>query len=199
LTLDHLRIARCMLTFGGPPTVRDRCHHSAKDPWAFGDRDDDALRENRGALQSGSSREAREVPARANAGSRGENAARTARTRKDGHVAVESAEFSPQWGEGLFRDACKSQKRLVGASGFEPETSCAQGRRRKSILLVRLALFYVMVHGFGPNLTVLGPKLDPSFFEQVGRRQAGAAQETQSAEILCLSQWAGKIRLWTYT
>jgi hypothetical protein len=29
--------------------------------------------------------------------------------------------------------------------------------------LVRLALFYVIVHGFGPNLAVVGPKLDPSF------------------------------------
>jgi len=66
------------------------------------------------------------------------------------------------------------QKVLVGASGFEPEASCAQGSCRKSILLVRLALFYVMVHGFGPNLAVVGPKLDPSFFfairQTVGRR-----------------------------
>ena len=54
-------------------------------------------------------------------------------------------------------------KDLVGASGFEPEASCAQGSCKKSILLVRLALFYVMVHGFGPNLAVVGPKLDPSF------------------------------------
>jgi hypothetical protein len=52
---------------------------------------------------------------------------------------------------------------LVGASGFEPEASCAQGSCKKSILLVRLALFCVMVHGFGPNLAVVGPKLDPSF------------------------------------
>ena len=63
---------------------------------------------------------------------------------------------------------------LVGASGFEPEASCAQGSRKKSILLVRLALFYVMVHGFGPNLAVVGPKLDLSFSFQLGRRQAGA-------------------------
>ena len=88
---------------------------------------------------------------------------------------------------------------MVGAWRFELQTSCAQGSCKKSILLVRLALFYVMVHGFGSNLAVVGPKLDPTFFEQVGRRQAGAAQATQSAEILCLSQWAGKIRLWTYT
>src|SRR5580692_2169839 len=52
---------------------------------------------------------------------------------------------------------------MVEASGFEPEASCAQGSCRKSILLVRLALFYVMVHGFGPNLAVVGPKLDPTF------------------------------------
>jgi len=63
---------------------------------------------------------------------------------------------------------------MVGASGFEPEASCAQGSCKKSILLVRLALFYVMVHGFGPNLAVFGPKLDPSFSLRSGRRQAGA-------------------------
>src|ERR1700692_5126281 len=65
-------------------------------------------------------------------------------------------------------------KGVGGASGFEPEASCAQGSCRKSILLVRLALFYVMVHGFGANLAVVGPKLDPSFSLQSGRRQAGA-------------------------
>ena len=51
-----------------------------------------------------------------------------------------------------------------GPRGFELQTSCAQGSCRKSILLVRLALFYVMVHGFGPNLAAFGPKLDPSFW-----------------------------------
>jgi hypothetical protein len=65
-------------------------------------------------------------------------------------------------------------KKLVGASGFEPETSCAQGSCKKSILLVRLALFCVMVHGFGLILAVLGPKLDPSVSLRSGRRQAGA-------------------------
>jgi hypothetical protein len=49
-------------------------------------------------------------------------------------------------------------KGLVGAWRFELQTSCAQGSCEKSILLVRLALFYVMVHGFGPNLAVIGPK-----------------------------------------
>ncbi len=52
---------------------------------------------------------------------------------------------------------------LVGAWRFELQTSCAQGSCKKSILLVRLALFYVMVHGFGPNLAIVGPKLVPSF------------------------------------
>ena len=59
---------------------------------------------------------------------------------------------------------------MVGARGFEPRASCAQGSCKKSILLVRLALFYVMVHGFGPNLAVLGPKLVPSFSLRSGRR-----------------------------
>jgi hypothetical protein len=54
------------------------------------------------------------------------------------------------------------EKILVGARGFEPRASCAQGSCKKSILLVRLALFYVMVHGFGPNWAVVGPKLDPT-------------------------------------
>jgi len=43
---------------------------------------------------------------------------------------------------------------MVGARGFELRASCAQGSCKKSILLVRLALFYVMVHGFGSNLAV---------------------------------------------
>jgi hypothetical protein len=55
-------------------------------------------------------------------------------------------------------------KRLVGAPGFEPGASCAQGSCKKSILMVRLALFYVMVHGFGLNSAVVGPKLDPTLF-----------------------------------
>jgi hypothetical protein len=69
-------------------------------------------------------------------------------------------------------EGTKVLKRLVGASGFEPETSCAQGSRKKSILLVRLALFYVIVHGFGPNLAVVGPKLDPILCDQADGRQA---------------------------
>jgi hypothetical protein len=61
---------------------------------------------------------------------------------------------------------------VVGAPGFEPGASCAQGSRKKSILLVRLALFGVMVHGFGPNLAVVGPKLDPSCGGQADSRHA---------------------------
>src|SRR5713101_685076 len=51
---------------------------------------------------------------------------------------------------------------MVGARGFEPRTSCAQGSCKKSILLVRLALFCVIVYGFGPNWAAFGPKLDPT-------------------------------------
>jgi hypothetical protein len=47
---------------------------------------------------------------------------------------------------------------VVGAPGFEPGTSCAQGNCKKSISLVRLVLFCVMVLGFGPNLSAFGPK-----------------------------------------
>jgi len=68
------------------------------------------------------------------------------------------------WVNSAFHNLKKIRKMiLVGASGFEPETSCAQGSRKKSILLARLALFCVMVLGFGPNSAAFGPKLDPSF------------------------------------
>ena len=50
---------------------------------------------------------------------------------------------------------------VVGAWRFELQTSCAQGNCKKSISLVRLALFCVVVPSFGPNLAVVGPKLDP--------------------------------------
>jgi len=59
---------------------------------------------------------------------------------------------------------------LVGAWRFELQTSCAQGSCKKSILLVRLALFYVMVHGFGPDLAAFGHKLDPSYGHAVFSR-----------------------------
>ena len=57
----------------------------------------------------------------------------------------------------------KSLETLVGVWRFELQTSCAQGRVRNTILLVRLALFCVTVHGFGPTLASFGPKLDSSF------------------------------------
>ena len=60
--------------------------------------------------------------------------------------------------------------KLVGAPGFEPGASCAQGGDRNAICLVCLALFCVTGHGFGPKLSVFGPKLDPSFWgEPVNR------------------------------
>ncbi len=51
---------------------------------------------------------------------------------------------------------------MVGAPGFEPGASCAQGSLRDAILLARLALYCVGLHGFGPSLLVYGPKLDPT-------------------------------------
>jgi hypothetical protein len=63
---------------------------------------------------------------------------------------------------------------VVGAPGFELGASCAQGNCKKSISLVRLALFCVMVPGFGPNLSAFGPKWTQVFFSQLGRRQVGA-------------------------
>lgn len=55
-------------------------------------------------------------------------------------------------------DEWKTKEYVVGAWRFELQTSCAQGSRKKSILLVRLAQFYVMAHGFGPKFAVVGPK-----------------------------------------
>jgi hypothetical protein len=37
------------------------------------------------------------------------------------------------------------------------QASCTQGRRKNAIGLARLALFYVIVDGFRPNLSVFGP------------------------------------------
>ena len=51
---------------------------------------------------------------------------------------------------------------LVDVAGLEPATPCLQSATTKSILLVRLALFCVLVPGFGPNLAAIGPKLDPN-------------------------------------
>ena len=50
---------------------------------------------------------------------------------------------------------------MVGASGFEPETSCAQGNSRNAKLLVRLAFSYVMHYGFAGYLPLFVPKLFP--------------------------------------
>jgi hypothetical protein len=71
-------------------------------------------------------------------------------------------------------------KDLVGASGFELEAFCAQGSCKKSILLVRLALFCVMVHGFGPNLAVVGPKFFFATRQTVGRRSQYSASSRRT-------------------
>jgi len=57
-----------------------------------------------------------------------------------------------------------SLRELVGAWRFELQTSCAQGSCKKSISLVRLALFCVMALGFRPNLSAFGPKWTQVFF-----------------------------------
>jgi hypothetical protein len=55
----------------------------------------------------------------------------------------------------------------VDVAGLEPAAPCLQSGKTKSILLVRLALFCVLVPGFGPSLAALfcywsqdGPKFD---------------------------------------
>ena len=70
-------------------------------------------------------------------------------------------------------EARKSGKWIISEHATRPESRIdtrgifrkhyAQGSCKKSILLVRLALFCVMVHGFGPNLAAFGPKLDLTF------------------------------------
>ncbi len=56
---------------------------------------------------------------------------------------------------------------MVDVTGIEPATPCLQSEKTNSILLVRLALFCVLVPGFRPNLAALfcywsqdGPKFD---------------------------------------
>ncbi len=76
---------------------------------------------------------------------------------------VERLLFGPKWTQvsppaQSATTRVKFRSLVVGAPGFEPGTSCAQGNCKKSISLVRLALFCVMVPGFGPNLSALGPK-----------------------------------------
>ena len=51
-------------------------------------------------------------------------------------------------------------------AGFEPATPCLQSSEIKSMLLARLALFCVSVHGFGPSLAAIGPKLDPFSWDE---------------------------------
>src|SRR5438128_4655531 len=70
---------------------------------------------------------------------------------------------------------------MVGAPGFEPGASCAQGNCKKSISLVRLALFCVMVLGFGANLSALGPK-----WTQVFSRNWADGRQARSEKISCL-------------
>lgn len=67
-----------------------------------------------------------------------------------GDAAVDSRNFLHTNLEGLLRDACKSQKRLVGAPRFELGTSCAQGRRDNQASLrpdttIQLILLYFAI------------------------------------------------------
>ena len=75
--------------------------------------------------------------------------------------------------------AGRLRRGVVGAHEFEPWTPCAQGNCKKSISLVRLALFCVMVPGFGPNLSAFGPN-GPKFFfvtrQTLGRRGPNDSQ-----------------------
>lgn len=72
--------------------------------------------------------------------------------------------------------AGRLRRGVVGAHEFEPWTPCAQGNCKKSISLVRLALFCVMVPGFGPNLSAFGPN-GPKFFF-VTRHTSGRRGQT---------------------
>ncbi len=58
---------------------------------------------------------------------------------------------------------------MVGALGFEPGASCAQGKCRNAKQLVRLAFSYVMHYGFARYSAMFVPKLFPSFWAAVSR------------------------------
>jgi hypothetical protein len=62
----------------------------------------------------------------------------------------------------------KTLKTLAGPTRLELATSCVTGSIRITILLARLALFCVIVHGLGRYLGVKGPKLDPNFRRNQG-------------------------------
>ena len=53
---------------------------------------------------------------------------------------------------------------MVGERGFEPPTPWSRNGHRNTILLIRLAWFCVLGHGFTRFSAVIGPKLDSSFF-----------------------------------
>jgi hypothetical protein len=79
----------------------------------------------------------------------------------------------------------KNQELVVGAPGFEPGTSCAQGSCKKSISLVRQALFCVVVLGFGPSLSAFGPKWTQVFLatrQTQGRRDSMGSVMTSSGK-----------------
>ena len=84
--------------------VGDRGDDFAENPGALGDRDDDAVRENRGALQSGSGSEVREV-------SFGEDARSRA---KDGDGAVGPPNFPDGEGKDFFEMAASRRKYWSG-------------------------------------------------------------------------------------
>ena len=84
--------------------VGDRGDDFAENPGALGDRDDDAVRENRGALQSGSGSEVREV-------SFGEDARSRA---KDGDGAVGPPNFPHSEGKDFFEMPSRRTKNWSG-------------------------------------------------------------------------------------
>ena len=78
-------------------------------------------------------------------------------------VRAQCARIIGLLGQNVFVKSFAIRKNLVDVAGIEPATPCLQRRERKSISLVRLVLFCVVVPGFGRNLAAFGPKLDPNF------------------------------------
>jgi hypothetical protein len=85
-------------------------------------------------------------------------AASRSRERRETGIWTQMDRSSGSGATGIDKIELKNQALVVGAWRFELQTSCAQGNCKKSISLVRLALFCVMVLGFGPNLSAFGPK-----------------------------------------
>jgi hypothetical protein len=71
---------------------------------------------------------------------------------------------------GTGKSELKNQELVVGAWRFELQTSCAQGNCKKSISLVRLALFCVVARFWTQSVSIW-TQMDPSSRQKLGERR----------------------------